>query len=300
MAKVKTIIVFGGTGFIGYHVCKRAVKKNFKVFSVSKKPPKIKRKIKGVKYLFFDITKYTNFKKIENSFNIVVNASGYGKHLKGSSGLKLFNSHRKGFDNILKNFKNKKIEKFIQIGSSFEYKENNFPLKESNKTKPKSYYGKAKLLITKNLLNLYKKNKFPVTILRIFQAYGPMQDNNRLIPYVISGLKKNKKIFLSEGNQIRDFCYIDDIVNAIFLSIRNKSSNGRILNIGSGEGINIINLVSKIHNLIRKGEFYFNRRKLHHGESKIIIPDITLSKKILKWRPKIKLNIGLKKTIASK
>ena len=72
------------------------------------------------------------------------------------------------------------------------------------------------------------------------------------------------------------------------------------MNIGSGEGINIINLVSKIHNLIRKGEFYFNRRKLHHGESKIIIPDITLSKKILKWRPKIKLNIGLKKTIASK
>ena len=126
MAKVKTIIVFGGTGFIGYHVCKRAVKKNFKVFSVSKKPPKIKRKIKGVKYLFFDITKYTNFKKIENSFNIVVNASGYGKHLKGSSGLKLFNSHRKGFDNILKNFKNKKIEKFIQIGSSFEYKESEF------------------------------------------------------------------------------------------------------------------------------------------------------------------------------
>ena len=201
----------------------------------------------------------------------MINASGYGKHLKGSSGLKLFNSHRKGFDNILKNFKNKKIEKFIQIGSSFEYKENNFPLKESNKTKPKSYYGKAKLLITKNLLNLYKKNKFPVTILRIFQAYGPMKENNRLIPYVISGLKKNKKIFLSEGNQIRDFCYIDDIVNAIFLSIRNKSSNGRILNIGSGEGINIINLVSKIHNLIRKGEFYFNRRKLHHGESKIII-----------------------------
>ena len=117
-----------------------------------KKPPKIKRKIKGVKYLFFDITKYTNFKKIENSFNIVVNASGYGKHLKGSSGLKLFNSHRKGFDNILKNFKNKKIEKFIQIGSSFEYKENNFPLKESNKTKPKSYYGKAKLLITKKFI----------------------------------------------------------------------------------------------------------------------------------------------------
>ena len=69
---------------------------------------KLKEKLKGVNYLFFDITKYKNFKKIENSFNIVVNASGYGKHLKGFNGLRLFNSHRKGFDNILKNFKKKK------------------------------------------------------------------------------------------------------------------------------------------------------------------------------------------------
>ena len=46
MAKVKTIIVFGGTGFIGYHVCKRAVKKNFYVFSVSKNHQKLKEKLK--------------------------------------------------------------------------------------------------------------------------------------------------------------------------------------------------------------------------------------------------------------
>ena len=89
-----------------------------------------------------------------------------------------------------------------------------------SKTRPISYYGKAKLRITKLLQNEYKRKKLPVTIFRIFQAYGPKQDDNRLIPYVIENLKNKRDVFLTSGKQIRDFCFIDDLINAIFLSYK--------------------------------------------------------------------------------
>ena len=69
--------------------------------------------------------------------------------------------------------------------------------------------------ITKLLQNQYKNKKLPITIFRIFQAYGPNQDENRLIPYLIKTLKE-KNVFLTSGKQIRDFCYIDDIAMQFF------------------------------------------------------------------------------------
>ena len=63
MAKVKTIIIFGGTGFIGYHLCKKALKNKFKVFSISKKPPLKKRRLKKINYINMDATKIRCFKK---------------------------------------------------------------------------------------------------------------------------------------------------------------------------------------------------------------------------------------------
>ena len=64
--------------------------------------------------------------------------------------------------------------------------------------RPKTPYAIAKLSCTNILLYLYETQKFPVTILRLFQAYGPKQDSNRILPYLIENCKKNKK-FLTTG-----------------------------------------------------------------------------------------------------
>ena len=137
----------------------------------------------------------------------------------------------------------------------------------------------------------------PITIFRIFQAYGPNQDENRLIPYVIKNLKRKKNVFLTSGKQIRDFCYIDDIANAIFLSIDNKKTNGQIINLGSGKKISVEQIVRKIFKRIKKGKLIFNAKNFHYGEQKIILPNILKAKKLLKWRPLISLDKGISKTL---
>lgn len=297
MAEVKKILIFGGTGFVGYHLSKALLRKKFKVFSVSKKRVKKKRKLKKVNYIYFDATKFSNFKKLKQNFNIIINTAGYGDHLKGAQGKKLYVQHISLANNIIKYFEKKKIEKLIHIGTSFEYDRSFKPIKENFKTLPKSYYGKAKLYVTKLFLKYYKKKKIPVTIFRLFQVYGPKQDSNRLIPYVINGLKKNKKIFLTSGKQLRDFCFIDDAVSAIIISIKKKKTNGQIINLGLGKKISVYNLVKKIFNIIKKGKIEFNSKQAHIGERKIILANIQKAKRLLKWKPKTSLDLGLRKTI---
>ena len=297
MDKINKILIFGGTGFIGYHLCKKALKNKFKVLSISKNPPLKKRRLKKINYINLDATKINSFKKISRDCDIIINAAGYGSHLRGKKGKTLYNDHILIVKNIIKYFKGKTIKKIIQIGSSSEYAKHNSRINENFKASPISYYGKAKLRTTKFLQNEYNRKKLPVTIFRIFQAYGPKQDENRLIPYVIKNLKNKKNVFLTSGKQIRDFCFIDDLINAIFLSINNKNTNGQVINLGSGRKIKVEQIVKKIFKKIKKGKLIFNVRDLHHGEQKIILPDISKAKKLLRWKPKILLENGLKRTI---
>ena len=292
----KKILITGGTGFIGYHLAKKCLKLNWSVTSLSTKNPTKIRKLKKIKYLISDISKKSDLKKIINiNYDYVVNLAGYVDHSRKK---KTLYSHYNGCRNISEIFLRKKIKKFIQIGSSIEYGRNLSPQKENlNNTKTFSIYGRAKLMSTNYLLSLYKKYSFPVSVLRLYLVYGPYQDRNRVIPIVIDNALKSKKFDCSLGTQFRDFVYIDDVVNGIIKSLKTKKNNGQIINLGSGKPIMIKDVILKICKIIGSGKPQFGRIKFRKDEIKNLYPSIVKAKKILNWRPKVKINFGLKKTI---
>ena len=291
----KKILILGGTGFIGYHLAKEAVKKGFEVSSLSKKSPVKKRYIKKVKYIIADIANKNSINKIiKDDFQYVINLAGYVDH---ADEIKTYRSHYLGCKNISNYFLKKKIKLFVQVGSSMEYGLSRSPQKEDFKCKPKSIYGKAKFLATKYLLNLYKKKKFPVTIVRLYQVYGPYQDLNRFISVVINSCKGNKDFPCSHGKQYRDFLYIDDLVDAFFLILKNSKVKGEIFNIGSGKPLKIKNIINKIVSYYKAGKPQFNKIKLRKEEQIKIYPSLFKIRKILKWKAKINFSEGLKKTI---
>jgi nucleoside-diphosphate-sugar epimerase len=291
----KKILILGGTGFIGYHLAKEAIKKNFEVSSLSKNNPAKKRYLKKVKYIIADIANKKSINKIiRDDFQYVVNLAGYVDH---TDEIKTYRSHYLGCKNISNYFLKKNIKLFVQVGSSMEYGLSKSPQKEDFKCKPKSIYGKAKFLATKYLLNLYKKKKFPVTIVRLYQVYGPYQDLNRFMPVVINSCKKNKDFPCSHGRQYRDFLYIDDLIDAIFLILRNPKATGEIFNIGSGKPLKIRNIIKKILSYYRSGKPQFGEIKLRKEEQMKIYPDIFKARRTLNWKPKINFLDGLKKTI---
>ena len=291
----KKILIFGGTGFIGYHLAKEALKRGFQVKSLSKNNPVKKRYLKKVKYIVADISNKNFINKIiKEDFQYVVNLAGYVDH---SDKIKTYKSHYVGCKNISNFFLKKKLKSFVQVGSSMEYGITKSPQKENFKCAPQSVYGKAKFLSTKYLLNLYKKKKFPVTIVRLYQVYGPYQDLNRFMPVVINSCKNNKDFPCSHGRQSRDFLYINDLIDAIFLILKNPKANGEIFNIGFGRPLKIKNIIKKILFYYKSGNPQFDKIKLRSEEQMKIYPDISKARSVLNWKPKVNFLTGLKKTI---
>ncbi len=298
---MKKILVIGGTGFIGSYIAKEAIKRKFLVTSISLKKPKTKRFNKHVKYKTIDISNYKALKKnLKGNFDYIINAGGYGKHPGfNSSGRKLFDSHFSGLVNLVKIFSKKKIKKFIQIGSSAEYGNIKSPQEETSKCLPKTPYALAKSSCTNFLLNLYQINNFPVTVLRFFLVYGPLQDTNRVLPEVIQNCLNDTKFPTTKGDQYCDFCYIDDVVRAIFKTLNSKKSNGEIINIGYGKPFKIKNVIRLVCKLVGKGKPQFGKLKYRKDTNMKLYPNINKAKKILSWSPKIKFDQGLKLTLDS-
>jgi len=298
---MKNLLVVGGTGFIGYHVVKEAQRKGFNITSLSiSKPPK-KKKIKKVNYITVNILNYKILrKKLHGKFDYIVNTGGYGEHPDfGKEGCELFNSHFFGLINILKVLNLKKIKRFVQIGSSAEYGKANSPLKETYKCNPKTPYSFAKLSATKLLKKYYIKKKLPITILRLFQVYGPYQDNNRIVPFLITNCLENKSFRTTKGEQICDFCYIDDVVDAVFKSFDKKKAIGEIINIGSGQPIKIKKIILFIKKIIGKGNPIIGGLNYKKENSMKNYPNIKKAKLKLHWVPNVNIITGIKKTITS-
>ena len=305
MAKIVKphILVVGGTGFIGYHLVVAAKKKRWKVSSISINKPKKYRYVKGVSYLKVNVTNFKKLrKKLKGQFDYVVNLGGYGKHNSfEKGGDRILEAHFLGLVNLIKVLNKKKLRKFIQIGSSVEYGDSRAPQKENSNFTPAtdSPYALAKSLATSFLLNLYKNKKYPVTILRFFLVYGPKQDENRILPQIIKGCLKNKKFNVSRGNQTRDFCFIEDVINAIFLTLKAKNTNGEIFNIGSGKPKKIRTVINCVRKIIGKGKPQFGKIKYKKNENMNLYPNIQKARSRLKWKPKINFNFGLKIMIDS-
>ena len=292
----KRILITGGTGFIGYHLSKRCIKLGWSVTSLSSNSPKPNKKIQGVKYIKVDIRDKKKLFKIKKDFDYIVNLAGYVDH---SNKKKTLESHYIGCKNLASLFLNKKIKKFVQVGSSIEYGKSKSPQIENKKNSQSTFsiYGKAKLLSTKYLMAIYKKEKFPATVIRLYLVYGPKQDINRVIPITIKNALLDKKFNCSTGLQFRDFIYIDDVINAILKTLKNIKTNGEIINIGSNKPVRIKDLIIRICSLVGSGKPIFGKIKLRKDEIKSLYPNINKAHKILRWRPKISLNTGLKRTI---
>jgi nucleoside-diphosphate-sugar epimerase len=294
------ILVLGGTGFIGDNIIKKAVSLNWNVYSLSKNSTSSIKLNEKVIYIKCDINNYEEIKKCLSKFKFhyIINCLGYVDHSNfQNNGYEVINSHFNSIVNLIHIIDKSLLKKFITLGSSDEYKENIIPINENSFIENRSCYAFAKNSLREFLQMLNITEDFPCLILRIFLTYGPGQNKQRFIPQIIDGCLNNLKFPVSPGEQIRDFCFIDDIVEAIFLSLFSDYKNADIFNLASGVPVMIKDVVYKICNIIGKGDPQFGKIQYRQSENMILYADINKSNIQLNWSPRINLDEGLRLTI---
>jgi nucleoside-diphosphate-sugar epimerase len=296
----KQLLIVGGSGFIGRHVVKEALKQGFDVTVLSKKHGNAVSRLDNVHYIFADISHKESLSTAikDKVFDYVINLGGYVDHTNYSNGgSKVCDVHFDGVRNLVDCLDCSRIKGFVQIGSGDEYGNISAPQSETQRESPISPYSCAKVASTYFLQTLYKTEGFPAVVLRPFLVYGPEQSAERFIPQIINGCINNQKFSTSKGEQLRDFCFIDDFVKAVFFALSNKHAHGEVINIASGEPITIKKTINMIVSMIGYGQPQFGKIPYRKGENMALYGNIDKAEKILGWKPSIDLNEGLLKTV---
>lgn len=308
-----SIVITGGCGFIGYHLAKKlSYNENINIYLIDnffrgKKDKSIKKLLnkKNIFLIKHDLTKPFK-KKIKNVQFIYHLAAIVGVSKVISNSYNVLVDNIKILENIL-NFASlqKKLKKFIFLSTSEVYGSSldsgilKFPTKETSiistfnpPNKRSSYmlskiYGEA----------MCKNSKINSIIIRPHNIYGPRMGFSHVVPELIKKMESNRKeVEIFNPTHKRCFCFIDDAVNYLDLVIRVKiKEDFLILNLGNNnEEISISDLSKKLNLHYRKK---LNFKKLDIGSPKRRLPCLKKIINLTKYKPKINLDDGIKKTI---
>ncbi len=302
------ILVTGCAGFIGMHLCKKLLDKNYVIgidninsyydINLKKDRLKILKKYKKFKFFKLDITDFKKLNKVFSKINpsIVIHlASEVGVRNSSKRPRSYISTNITGFINILEACKDKNIKKIFYASSSSVYGKNKKKkfVETLNTDKPLSIYAATKK--SAEVLAAAYSHLYNLTTigLRFFTVYGPYGRPDMAIYDFTESIYKNKKINIYDKGKLgRDFTYIDDVIFYINKILRRKFYKNEILNIGNTETIKvtkIINLLEK--NIGKKAKIILS--KIPKTEVYKTKADITKLKKIgsIKKRTPIKKGI---------
>jgi nucleoside-diphosphate-sugar epimerase len=295
------ILIIGGTGFIGRHLVIRCLKDTPLVTCVAlSKSFNNKSCLHDLEVLHADISNKEQIKSVlcDKPFDYVLNLSGYIDHTPYfKEGRKTIESHFMGLMNLIDSLDIKSLKGFVQIGSSDEYGDATAPQNERVREAPIAPYSAAKTAATHLVQTLARTENFPGVVVRLFLVYGPGQDDRRFLPQIIKACLKDEAFKTSEGKQIRDFCYVEDVVDAMIKAVLTPEAKGQVINVASGIPISIREMIENVVELIGGGRPLWGSLPYRTGENMELYADINLAKSSLQWEPQTSLTNGLEKTV---
>ena len=295
-------IVTGSAGFIGKHLVHRLVAQGIETYCLIRPESEhlVSDKVNVIKVAEFSDALILNaLKNIE--VDVVFNLAAYGVNP---------NCHDPSMTNavnvsalvaLLKAAAHWKLKQFINIGSCAEYgdcKEGLF-IDTDAPVNPLSIYAASKVaghVMGKAIATQYN---LPLTHLRIFNIYGPGEAAFRLSPYIINGLLNNTVVNLSPGLQVRDFLYIDDLIDALMLAA-DLPREIEVYNICSSCPESVKNMALLLAEIMQypSKQLNFGAHPMRANETAWMVGDYSKFKNKTAWSPKYTLRQGLSEMVA--
>ena len=303
---MKTIIVTGGAGFIGSHLCDLLIEKGNKVICLdnlgSGNAENIKHLLDNENFIFIKhnvIDKFETSEDIDQIYHLASRASpvDYQTYPVETA---LTNSI--GTKNMLDLAKEKNATILFASTSEAYGEPKVHPQTEDywgnvNPIGIRSCYDESKRFGEALMMAYMREYGTDIKIVRIFNTYGPRmrKDDGRVIPNFIMQALEDKDITIyGDGSQTRSFCYVSDLICGLYLMINSKYVGPK--NLGNPKEYTILETAKKIKELI-KSDSNFIFKELPKDDPTRRRPDITLARDLLDWEPKINFDDGLKKTV---
>ncbi len=294
-------LVTGCAGFIGSNLTDRLLAEGHEVIGIERFSSYYSRELKesniaaarrspDFSMLEDDIVDMEDFPDVDAVFHLSAQAG-----VRASWG-KSFDTYIR--DNILATqrllefYKDRDLKKFVYSSTSSVYGDAELPVREDRPVRPISPYGVSKLA-AENLCYLYWKNHgLPTVSLRYFTVYGPRQRPDMGINRFTNAILKGETITIfGDGEQTRDFTYVDDVVRANYLAATSDVS-GEVFNIAAGSSISVNDLISLIADTVGKPAIveYSGKEK---GDAAHTLADTSKAKELLGWEAELDIREGI-------
>lgn len=321
---MQTVLVAGGAGFIGSHLCKQLLNDNYKVVCIdnflTSDKNNLQSLIKNPEFTLIEkdiINPIHNSElsprgeagKIQNLDYVVHLASPASPNQKSAKSyinfpIETLLVNSVGTYNLLELARNFN-SKFLYASSSEVYGDPEVsPQKEDyfgnvNPNGIRSVYDEGKRFGEAMTMGFVRKHNLDARIIRIFNTYGPIMqaDDGRVVSNFINQAIKNDPITVyGNGSQTRSLCYIDDMILGIKLAMFSPNTKGEVFNLGNPDERPVLDIANLIKNMVgSSSEIAFE--DLPSDDPKERKPDIERAKNSLGWIPKVTIEEGLRKTI---
>ena len=302
------VVVTGGLGFIGSHLTE-VLSKQYEVlvlddFSTGNLRNLANMQRKNIRIVRGDIRNPALAKSALQKAKAVFHEAARVSVTRSVKDPELTNDvNVNGILNLLIAAVKNRVERFIYASSSSVYGEKRTRLKRENiPLTPISPYAVSKLAAENYCMAFQKTGRLKTVALRYFNVYGPRQ---RLGPYtgvITTFLNKATRgespIIFGDGNQTRDFTYVTDVVQANLLSLDSEDAAGEAFNVGTGVSTSVNHLASSVLRVCHQPKLRIVRKQARPGDILHSQADITKARRILGYKPQVKLEEGLDNVVS--
>jgi UDP-glucuronate decarboxylase len=304
----KTVLVTGGSGFIGSHLCRNLLDRGHDVLCVDNLFTGSKGNIRDLlshpnfEFMRHDIT-FPLFVEVDEIYNLACPASPIHYQFDPVQTTK---TSVHGAINMLGLAKRVKA-RILQASTSEVYGDPDIhPQPESywgrvNPIGPRACYDEGKRCAETLFFDYYRQYQLPIRVVRIFNTYGPNMHPNdgRVVSnFVVQALRGEDITVYGDGGQTRSFQYVDDLVTGLIRMMTNDRDFVGPINLGNPREFTILDLAKLVLKLIPESRSRIVFKELPADDPRQRQPDITLAQEMLDWAPMTELEEGLRRTIA--
>ncbi|MBI4723062.1 MAG: dTDP-glucose 4,6-dehydratase [Candidatus Stahlbacteria bacterium] len=204
----------------------------------------------------------------------------------------------KGTFVLLEAIRRNPIKRFVQISTSEVYGSYRRTMDEEHPIAPQSPYAASKAGADRLVYSYWATYKLPVVVVRPFNAYGPHQYPEKLIPFFISRAIEDKELLIyGDGKNTRDWTYVSDTVRGIWEALQTPGIEGEAINLGSGEEVDVLTISKIILDTLNKPSSLVKFISDRPGHVKKLLADYSKAINMLNWEAKVKFEDGISQTI---